>query len=102
MAAIGILSSPLEAMVPDAHDGDASAMQFEEDGTRHEHGSAPDAPAHDDHAVHICHCVHSHFGLPGHNAMAAGDGNRRSDAPAFHPAAPGTPAPAEFFRPPIA
>ncbi len=102
IAVFAQLTSPLEAVAPDAHDGDASVVRIEEDGTRHEHGSPAQEPNHDNHAVHICHCIHAHSGIVSQGRTAIESGTEPSELPALEPCALPAPAPSEFFRPPIA
>ena len=55
--ALAVVSGPLEALIPDTHDGDSHALSM----------TATDAPAHQDsdasreHAVHVDHCSHGHL-----------------------------------------
>ena len=64
IALIGICSAPLEALIPDAHDGhsgqstDALATLDASHDAGRSHNDAPPAKGH---PVHMDHCSHAHF-----------------------------------------
>lgn len=61
-AAACISVGQAETVLPDAHDGDASASQMapaaDQDGPAKAPGGAP--ASHQEHAVHVDHCAHAH------------------------------------------
>ena len=64
LLAIAFVGFSAETLIADVHDGDASAAELAAYADAPASGTVPDSsPAQDEHAVHVCHCVHAHGGV---------------------------------------
>lgn len=100
-AALALLSSVGETLVPETHDGDVAVTSIQITST-----PAPDqptrAPNHNPDSPHICHCVHAHLAALSTDRPLVQLIEAHVAVPAFRHRPPPAPPAAFHFRPPIA
>lgn len=104
IAALCVVATQVDVLLPDAHDGDVPASHVSGTGTHEEPARSPaGTPAsQSEHAAHVDHCAHAHVFASGTSPAATSLSVSGRDVPATAPLALASVGVSPLTRPPIA